>query len=238
MILITGFQSYGGRSVNPAQAVADALDGTKISGALVCGRSLPVDFHTVRRQLPDLIDDLAPHVIISLGLWPGEPMIRLERVAANWSFFELPDNTGHRQIGAVIEGGPDAYLSKLPVDEMQTKIRAAGLPCRQSGSAGTYLCNATSYITMHHCAQHHKQTLAGFIHLPYLPEQVAQQLNQIADESVLEMHQRSDFASMSLEAMIEAVRVGLRTTVDRSQLLSGQGYRMKKSFAVASFTVS
>lgn len=214
MILVTGFQGYAGRSANPSELVARALDGQRIAGVAVAGRALPVDFHAVRRDLPGLIDELRPRMVVSLGLWPGEPMIRIERMAANWSWFELPDNAGHRQNGKVIEGGPDGYLATLPADDMQAAIRRAGLPCRQSGSAGTYLCNATLYIALHHCAQHRPGTLAGFVHLPYLPAQVAEMLDALATESRLEMHQRADMASMHLDDMIGALRAGLDAALD------------------------
>lgn len=214
MILVTGFQGYAGRSANPSELVAQALDGQRIAGVEIVGRALPVDFRAVRHDLPRLIDDLAPRLVVSLGLWPGEPMVRIERVAANWSWFELPDNTGYRHNGQVIENGPDGYLATLPADSMQAAIRGAGLPCRQSGSAGTYLCNATLYIALHHCAQHHPGTRAGFVHLPYLPAQVAGLLDDLAAESLLEMHQRADMASMHLDDMIGALRVGLAAAVD------------------------
>lgn len=209
MILVTGFEGYGGRSANPSESVARALDGAKIGEAKVSGHVLPVDFGAICRIMPDLIDSQNPRLIVSLGLWPGEPMVRIERVAANWSFFELPDNAGHRQQGRVIDNGPDGYLSSLPADAMQAAIRAAGLPCRQSGSAGTYLCNAKSYVTLHHCAQHHPGTSAGFIHLPYLPSQVAAMMDQVAADSEVEMHQRADTSSMNQHDMIEALRIGL-----------------------------
>ncbi|MFP5511176.1 MAG: hypothetical protein ACLGIP_18830, partial [Alphaproteobacteria bacterium] len=99
--------------------------------------------------------------------------------------------------------------SSLPADMMQAAIRAAGLPCRQSGSAGTYLCNATLYTVLHHCASAHPGTQAGFIHLPYLPAQVAELLDQIAHEGTTEMHQRADFASMHLDDMVTGLRIGL-----------------------------
>ncbi|MDQ2088958.1 pyroglutamyl-peptidase I family protein [Marimonas arenosa] len=209
MILVTGFQSYAGRSANPSELVAQALEGMRIGSMAVKGYSLPVEFRRVGRVLPELIDDLRPRKVVSLGLWPGEPMIRIERMAANWSWFELPDNAGHRQNGRVVENGPDGYLSTLRADAMQTAIRAVGLPCRQSGSAGTYLCNATLYIALHHCAQRHPDTTAGFVHLPYLPRQVAEMLDQVAEDGRLEMHQRADVASMCLDDMVEALRVGL-----------------------------
>ena len=214
MILLTGFQGYGGRSANPSELVTRALDGVRIGGAMVRGHVLPVDFRANSRHLPALIDELRPQVIVSLGLWPGEPMLRIERMAANWSWFELPDNAGHRQNGTVIDGGPDGYLSTLPADAMQAAIRAGGLPCRQSGSAGTYLCNATLYQVLHHCAQHHPATRAGFIHLPYLPAQVAELLDQIAHAAHVEQHQRADFASMHLDDMVTGLRVGLETAWD------------------------
>lgn len=211
MILVTGFQGYGGRSANPSERVARALDGVRIGGAMVRGHILPVDFHAMRRDLPALIDALRPQLIVSLGLWPGETMLRIERMAANWSWFELPDAKGHRQNGRVIDGGPDGYLSSLPADTMQAAIRAAGLPCRQSGSAGTYLCNATLYTVLHHCASAYPGTQAGFIHLPYLPAQVAELLDQIAHEGTTEMHQRADFASMHLDDMVTGLRIGLES---------------------------
>lgn len=217
MILLTGFQGYGGRSANPSERVARALDGVRLAGVPIHARVLPVDFHAMRRNLPALINDLRPQMIVSLGLWPGEAMVRIERMASNWSWFELPDSLGHRQNGRVIADGPDGYLSTLPADAMQAAIRAAGLPCRQSGSAGTYLCNATLYTVLHHCAAHHPGTRAGFIHLPYLPAQVAEMLDQIAHDSLLEQHQRADYASMNFDDMVSALRIGLEAALSDSQ---------------------
>jgi pyroglutamyl-peptidase len=218
MILVTGFQGYGGRSANPSEVIARALDGTRIAGTTVRGHVLPVDFAAMCVQMPALIDAVRPQVILSLGLWPGEPMLRIERVASNWSWFELPDNIGHRQNGKVIEAGPDGYLSTLPADAMQAAIRAAGLPCRQSATAGTYLCNATTYVTLHHCAGHHPDSVAGFMHLPYLPAQVADLLDQMATDSHLEMHQRADYASMHRDDMIAGVLIGLETACRESRI--------------------
>ena len=209
MILVTGFESYAGRGANPSQQVALALNGITIGGIPVQGHTLPVDFLSIKRDLPRLIDELCPCAVVLLGLWPGEPMIRLERMATNWSWFELPDNAGHRQNGKVIDDGPDGYLTTLPADAIQTAIRASGRPCRQSGSAGTYLCNATTYVALHHCVQNHPDTVCGFIHLPYLPEQVSELLNEVAEEGCLEMHQRADWASMNLQDMIGSLKICL-----------------------------
>lgn len=209
MILVTGFQGYGGRSDNPSERVASVLDGMRIGQETIRGHCLPVDFRAMCNMLPALIDDLRPRIILSTGLWPGEAMLRIERVAANWSWFELPDNAGHRQNGRVIADGPDGYLTTLPADAMQRAVRAAGLPCRQSGSAGSYLCNATAYVTLHHCVHWHPDTRAGFLHLPYLPAQVAALQDQIARDAMLEAHQRADYASMHLDDMVTGVLAAL-----------------------------
>ncbi len=45
--------------------------------------------------------ELDPVAVVSLGLWPGEPMIRLERVALNVADFAIPDNEG-----TLLQGAP------------------------------------------------------------------------------------------------------------------------------------
>jgi pyroglutamyl-peptidase len=52
----------------------------------------------------------------------------------------------------------------------------------------------------------------GFIHLPYLPQQVAGIVHDTRDEARFELHQRGDLASMALETMIEAIRLVVRVT--------------------------
>ena len=213
MILVTGFEGYGGRKDNPSASLVGALDGSCIDGVAVKGHLLPVDLAAVRQTIPDLIDDLKPEAVVSFGLWPGEPVVRLERVAINCADFELSDNLGMKAKEPVIENGANAFLSSLPIDEIERNVRNAGIPCRRSSSAGTFLCNATMYIALNALAHRKQTTPAGFIHLPYLPCQVAELLDAVARESILEQHQRSDYASMALETMAQAARIALATTM-------------------------
>ena len=92
--LITGFEGYGGRGRNPAGETASALDGRTIAGVRVAGRRLPVSFSRLAAGLEGLFDEVEPDIVISVGLWPGEPMIRLERIGINVADFEIPDNEG------------------------------------------------------------------------------------------------------------------------------------------------
>ena len=191
MILLTGFQGYGSRSQNPAAAVAEALDGQVIGGLAVAGRPLPVDMRALEETLPRLIDAVEPRIILALGLWPGETMVRLERVAANWADFEIPDNRGLRLSGRLRAEGPDGYLLSLPVDDIRPRLLREGIPARFSGSAGHFLCNALSYLAMDHCARHHPATRVGFMHLPYLPAQVSELVERLAQDGTTELHQLS-----------------------------------------------
>lgn len=93
-IVITGFPAYGGRSLNPAHEVMRAMDGKTIDGVEVIGRPLPVSIKSLRREVGKIVEEIQPAAVVSFGLWPGEAMIRLERVGLNFGDFEIPDNDG------------------------------------------------------------------------------------------------------------------------------------------------
>jgi len=213
MILVTGFESYAGRSDNPAAHLASLLDGSEISGLKIVGKRLPVNLSEIAKQVPALLEEFNPTMILSIGLWPGESMIRLEKLAANNSSFEIADNSGLHAKGPVVTDGPDAYLTSLPIEKMQQAIREKGIPCRISLSAGAYLCNALFYTFAHECKRRGCGAV-GFMHVPYLPLQVVELLGDLETEAKLEQHQRSDYASMSLSDMERAARVALKKAVE------------------------
>jgi pyroglutamyl-peptidase len=206
-ILVLGFEGYGGRSLNPAEQVAKALHGTLIGGARVDGRVLPVQFARLAARAADCIDEAAPRVVIGVGLWPGEPVIRLERLAANIADFEIADNQGVMVRAPVVPDAVAAFQTTLPIHAIRDALLEAGIPCRLSGTAGTFLCNAMMYALLRACSRRTPAPTAGFIHVPYLPAQVSALLADLRRERTLEEHQRADLASMSLAVMIEAVRL-------------------------------
>jgi pyroglutamyl-peptidase len=213
-ILVTGFEPYGGRRINPAAEVARALDGTVVDGFAVIGAILPVSQRGLGERLEALLAELRPAIVISLGLAPGEPMIRLERFGLNLLDFEIPDNDGIRLADAPIEAnGSTAVRASLPLRAIEAALLEAGIPARLSSTAGTYLCNATLYGLIRLLEARFPAALGGFIHLPYLPEQVAQLLADGKRDRRIELAQRSDIASMDLATQIRAVTIAIRQAV-------------------------
>ena len=154
-----------------------------------------------------------PDIVISLGLWPGEPVIRMERIGINVADFEIADNEGTRLTDAPVSGnGVPAVLATLPNRPIRDALLAAGIPARISSTAGTFLCNATLYTTLTHAETKRRRPLTGFMHVPYLPEQVAELLQSVEDERRLEQHQRADIASMELATMVKALEIAIATT--------------------------
>lgn len=216
-MLLTGFQGYGGRAINPAEEIVRHLDGETVAGETIRGQVLPVRDAGLGEGLARLIEEQGPKAVICLGLWPGEPMIRLERVGLNISAFEIPDNEGALVQGPVRDGGLLALASSLPNDAIKDRLIEAGIPARLSSSAGNYLCNATLYHALTAAARQTPSPPCGFVHLPYLPEQIAGLLADTAREARLELHQRGDLASMALETQVRAVRIAIGTTLDEAR---------------------
>src|SRR5260221_13524039 len=145
-IVITGFEPYGGRRVNPAAEVAKAVDGSTIDGYAVIGAILPVSQRGLRERLEALLTELRPAVVVSLGLAPGEAMIRLERFRLNLLDFEIADNDGARLADAPIEAnGTTGVRASLPLRAIERGLLSAGIPGRVSGPAATFFFNAPLY---------------------------------------------------------------------------------------------
>ena len=214
-MLLTGFQSYGARAINPAEEIVKRLDGETIGGERVEGRVLPVDYAKLGPSIRKAIAETTPSAIICLGLWPGGPMIRLERVAVNVADFEIADNVGAMVKAPIEPEGDAAYLSTLPLDAIQDRILGAGIPCQLSGTAGAFLCNALMYHALKAATELQPAPPCGFIHIPYLPEQVADVIRATKEGAKLELHQRGDVASMSLDVMVRAIGLAIEATLDQ-----------------------
>jgi pyroglutamyl-peptidase len=212
--LVTGFMPYGGRGANPAAEIAAALDGRTLADTPVVSRLLPVSFAEIIGMAETLLRDINPCVVIGLGLWPGEPVIRIERAALNVADFEIPDNLGYLAAEEpVLHNGAAAKLATVAVRAIADALLDAGIPARVSNTAGTYLCNACLYGFLAAAEMARERVACGFIHVPYLPSQVADLIRLVKDEAVLELHQRADTASMELATGIRAVELAIAAAI-------------------------
>lgn len=165
-LLLTGFEPFLNFTLNPTMQVVEELDKVVIGDYQVIGKILPVDFSRAGEMLKELIEELEPVAVISLGLAAGRFKMTPERIAIN--FKDGPaDNEGHQPVDEAIQlQGEPAYLSTLPIRKMVSRMMEEGLPAEISNTAGAYLCNNVMYEALHDAHIHKKDMPAGFIHMP------------------------------------------------------------------------
>lgn len=170
-VLITAFEPYGPWQANASWLAVMELTRDLPKDLQVTTRLYPVDFARVRDRLTQ---DLAQNydVAIHLGQAPGEAAIRLETVGLN---VRGPARDGHADgsFGPLVDDGPLAYASALPMVELAQRLRAAGIPACVSHHAGTYVCNATFYFAHYFAEKMALSTRIGFLHLPLETSQAA-----------------------------------------------------------------
>lgn len=168
-ILITGFQPFGGQSVNPAwEAVKKLPDvlGDKVLWKL----EIPVTFGGAFDAVEAKAAEIDPDVILCVGQAGGRDAVTPERIAVNLQDASIPDNAGNQPVDLpVVADGANAYFTSLPVKAMAAAVRAQDIPCRLSCTAGTYVCNDVFYRLLHRYRDTGKRV--GFVHVPFLPEQ-------------------------------------------------------------------
>jgi pyroglutamyl-peptidase len=185
-VLVTGFEPFDGRTVNPSQKLVEALAGD-VQTAL-----LPVSYARAATALRDAVRGAAPEVVICFGQADGRTGISIERFAHNLDEATTTDNDAAAGSGAAIDpDGPVAYPSTLPVDDLVAALRAEGIPASPSRDAGGFLCNHVFYVLMRVLAQEQPDAIGGFVHVPLLPEQA------LAENA----------ASMPLETLVQAARL-------------------------------
>lgn len=203
-ILLTGFDPFGGEQINPSWEAVRGLHGQRLGGHRIVARQLPTEFAASLRVLKAALREVAPAIVLGVGQAGGRHQLSIERVAINVQDARIPDNAGAQPLDEpVIAGGPAAYFSTLPIKAMLAALHAQGLPAEISNSAGTYVCNHIAYAMLHLAAKR-RGVRAGFIHIPFLPEQASR---------------RHGAASMALADVERALRIALRTatgtTLDR-----------------------
>lgn len=168
-LLITGFDPFGGESINPAWEAVKLLPDV-VGDFALCKLRIPTVFGKAAAIVMEKAEEYQPDVILCIGQAGGRTAVTPERIAVNIRDARIPDNEGNQPVGGfVVDGGAAAYFSTVPVKVMADAITAVGLPGMVSNSAGAFVCNDTLYMLLHHYEG--STVRVGFIHVPYLPEQ-------------------------------------------------------------------
>jgi pyroglutamyl-peptidase len=171
-VLLTGFEPFNKATINPSWEAVRALEGWRGAGFTVEVLELPCVFGRAIDVLKEAVDRLRPDVVIATGQAGGRAELSVERIAINVDDALFLDNAAQQPIdSAIVAGGPAAYFTTLPIKAIVREVRARGLPAGVSQTAGTFVCNHVFYGLMHHLAG--RPVRAGFIHVPFLPEQAA-----------------------------------------------------------------
>ncbi|MBR3686184.1 MAG: pyroglutamyl-peptidase I [Clostridia bacterium] len=185
-LLITGFEAFGGETINPSWDAVCRLPDVIIDFSItkLC---LPVVFGEAPQKAIDAAKILAPDVILCIGQAGGRAAVTPEMVGINLRHASIPDNNSNQPSDdEIIKGGDKAYFSTLPVRKIAENIKSKGIAAQVSYSAGTYVCNDLLYSLLAHF--NGTKTRVGFIHVPYSDEQ-----------------QKGNMPSMPLDTIVSAL---------------------------------
>ena len=194
-IIVTGFDPFGGEKINPSIECVKALP--EIEGVELIRLELPTVFKESAKRLNEVINDVKPDAVLSVGQAGGRPGITMVRIAINVDDARIPDNISQQPIDEEIQvEGEAAYFSTLPIKRIVKAIREAGISAEVSNSAGTFVCNHIMYQALFAATKAVKPFKAGFMHIPFIPEQT------------------TDKPSLSLDKSTKALQIAIETIRD------------------------
>lgn len=194
-IIVTGFDPFGGETINPSIECVKALP--EIEGVELIRLELPTVFKESAKRLNEVINDVKPDAVLSVGQAGGRAGITMERIAINVDDARIPDNISQQPIDKTIQTeGAAAYFSTLPIKRIVKAIRETGISAEVSNSAGTFVCNHIMYQALFAATKADKPFKAGFMHIPFIPEQTA------------------DKPSLPLEESTKALQIAIETIRD------------------------
>ena len=211
-ILVTGFDPFGGEKINPALETIKRLPDA-VLGARIIKLEIPTVVGKSLAKIQGAVEKENPDVVLSIGQAGGRSEITVERVGINIDDCRIPDNEGNQPIDEpIVAGGPSAYFVTVPIKAIVEKIKANKIPASISNTAGTFICNHVCYGVAHLAAARTaagKPMKSGFIHIPFLPEQV------IGKPALT--------PSMSLETIVSGITHALEAIVEHDSDIKVSG---------------
>lgn len=200
-VLVTGFDPFGGESINPAWEAVKVIND-EIAGAEVVKMQIPTVVGKSIIKIHEKMVEINPDIVIAVGQAGGRFGVTPERVAINVTDARIPDNEGNQPIDEpIFEDGDAAYFSNLPVKAMVQAIKDAGYPSVLSNTAGTYICNHVMYGILYYIQKEFPNARGGFIHVPYAASQVVNKPNT---------------ASMAIADITASLEAAIRAAVENA----------------------
>lgn len=207
-ILVTGFDPFGGEKINPAIESVKKLQDT-ILGAQIIKLEIPTVYMKSLNKIDEAIEKYNPDVILSIGQAGGRSDITIERVGINIDDYRIKDNEGNQPIDkSIFEDGKNAYFATLPIKAMVEHIKENNIPASISNTAGTFVCNHVLYGVAYLLDKKYTNKKSGFIHIPFLPEQVVN---------------KAGVASMSLDMIVKGLTLAIEAIIKNSEDISVTG---------------
>lgn len=201
-ILVTGFDPFGGEKINPAIESVKRLPD-KILDAEIIKLEIPTVIGKSVDKIREKIKEVEPDVVLSIGQAGGRPDITVERVGINCDDCRIKDNEGNQPIDEkVVEDGPAAYFATIPIKAIVEHIKEGKIPASVSNTAGTFICNHVLYGVCHIKATEYPNMRTGFIHIPFLPEQVTDKKNM---------------PSMALETIVKGLELAIEAIITNEE---------------------
>lgn len=197
-ILVTGFTPFGGEKKNPSwESVRQLPDST--NGVTLVKKEIPTAFTKCKEVLEDILEEEKPDVALHIGQAGGRTNITVEKVAINLAEARIPDNDGEQPMDEPLrEDGDTAYFTTLPIKAMVENIRTK-YPASVSYTAGTYVCNALMYHALYLAQKKYPNMRAGFIHIPFMEEQVIDKATQPS----MRLSSIQDAIQLAIEAILQ-----------------------------------
>lgn len=207
-VLITGFDPFGGESMNPAYEAVKLMPDV-IEEHQIIKAEVPTVFGKSIEVLDQLIEEHKPDIVICVGQAGGRVGITPERVAINQDDARIKDNDGNQPIDTpIFKDGQAAYFTKLPIKKIVENVKLAKIPSSVSNSAGTFVCNHLMYGLLYLIDSKYPDIRGGFVHVPYATEQVLD---------------KPTSPSLSLEEIAKGLTVVVETTIHNVEDIKIQG---------------
>jgi pyroglutamyl-peptidase len=195
-ILLTGFEPFAGRGVNPSWEAAQQLAGATVGPARIDVLRVPVVWReSVAAIVRELEREPAAGLVIG-GLAFGRPAVSVEAIAHAIGDVPWQADNADRALSAERsdgdEHGPDALLATAPVRAIAAAINTAGIPALVSWDGGAYVSNATLYGMLRYAKDRTSRLPTTYLHVPATPEMTTGTANP----------------SLPLALIVKALRIG------------------------------